>query len=60
MTRTISEAIKKRNALFRTAKCTGKQSDREKFNIQRNQVVVLLRKSKQSLMMRMPKPFGKQ
>ena len=39
MTRTISEAIKKRNALFRKAKRTGKQSDREKFNIQRSSTI---------------------
>ena len=50
---TSLEAIKKRNALFHKAKRTGKQSDREKFNVQRNQVVVLLRKSKQSFFNRL-------
>ena len=60
MTQTISEAIKKRNVLFLKAKRTGKQSDRENFNIQRNQVVVLLWKSKQSFFNRFNDAFGKQ
>ena len=45
---TIAEAIKKRNTLFRTAKRTGKLSDRVKYTVKRNQVVAMLRNSKQS------------
>ena len=48
MNRTIAEAIKKRNALFRTAKHTGKLSDRVKYTVKKNQVVAKLRNSKQS------------
>ena len=48
MNRTIAEAIKKRNTLFRTAKRTGKLSDRVKYTVKRNQVVAMLRNSKQS------------
>ena len=44
----VLNAIKKRDALFRTAKATGKLCDREKYNQKRNQVVSMLRESKQS------------
>ena len=44
----IFNGIKKRDALFRTAKVTGKLCDREKYNQKRNQVVSMLRESKQS------------
>lgn len=44
----ILNAIKKRDTLFRTAKATGKSCDRERYNQKRNQVVSMLRESKQS------------
>ena len=44
----ILNAIKKRDTLFRTAKATGKSRDRERYNQKRNQVVSMLRESKQS------------
>lgn len=43
----ILNAIKKRDALFRTAKITGKPTDRDKYNQKRNQVVRMLRDGKQ-------------
>ena len=40
-------AIKKRDALFWTAKATGKPTDRAKYNQKRNHVVRMLRDEKQ-------------
>ena len=36
-----------RNKLFQVAKCSGKSSDRVKYNLKRNHVVMMLRKRKQ-------------
>ena len=46
----ILNTIKKRDTLFRSAKATGKPCDREKFNQKRNQVVSMLRDSKQAFL----------
>ena len=43
----ILNALKKRDALFRTAKSTGKSIDRSKYNQKRNLVVRMIRESKQ-------------
>ena len=43
----ILNTIKKRDALFRIAKTTGKPTDRAKYNQKRNQVVSMLRDGKQ-------------
>ena len=48
MNKDITVAIKQRNKLFRIAKRSGKLSDHAKYNVKRNQVVTMLRKSKQS------------
>ena len=48
MNNEISQAIKKRNSLFRIAKSSGKPADRERYTVKRNQTTALLRKSKQS------------
>ena len=47
MNKDISVGIKQRNKLFQTAKRSGKSSDRTKYNRKRNQVVKILRTSKQ-------------
>ena len=47
MNNTIAKAIKKRDALFRTAKRTCRLSDLTRYKLQRNKTVSLLRNSKQ-------------
>ena len=44
----VLDAIRKRNTLFRFAKRSGKPSDFAKYKAKRNEVVLILRKSKQS------------
>ena len=44
----VLNAIKKRDILFCTTKLTGKLSDRTKYNIKRNQLVGMIKESKQS------------
>ena len=44
----VLDAIRKRNTLFRFAKRSGKPSDFAKYKAKRNEVVFILRKSKQS------------
>ena len=38
MNRAIADAIKRRNALFRAAKCSGQPLDRAKYNLKRNEL----------------------
>ena len=48
MNEEIRSAIRKRDILFRTAKSSGKLSDREKYATKRNQVVDMVRRAKQT------------
>ena len=48
LNRSILNAIKKRDTLFRSAKASGNLSDRLKYNRKRNQVVSMLRESKKN------------